>query len=387
MQKLSFVYQLNQYMNNIGTLYPIRWNCKTRKWYKHQPNWKILGVEPSLFVHVFLKLIALLLSPIALYTVIKNPGLIEPNYIPILGIIPLFTIIALIADDLTFEHCPEITFVLNWISNAQIFWPLTRKDTNFIWLTCAIVSLGVFIIAILFVVVIISLNIDPLYILEKFLFMKFLREKESDQYLDSFIFQMNRCMVIGFGGYFASTSMRNIGLLNYSIGIHRTKLLQILENWKLPTTNSIRFYRECQIVANIMRPVDYKQYTLLLSGLYLLFIVFVNILVFGIRKSSPLLLFVGLMFIVVCAICLSVTFLVGCSLFKSSCLILKNWRRSFELCIYSRFTQKMLRSLKVIAIPAGDAGIIDVSMKVNYLANLLLNVVNSIITIQSVVQS
>ncbi len=45
---------------------------------------------------------------------------------------------------------------------------------------------------------------------------------------------------------------------------------------------------------------------------------------------------------------------------------------------------KTLKSLQIIVMPAGEAGIIDVEIKVNYFYSLLINTVNSVLTVRSI---
>lgn len=51
---------------------------------------------------------------------------------------------------------------------------------------------------------------------------------------------------------------------------------------------------------------------------------------------------------------------------------------------YSKFIRKELRSSKSIAMPAGDFGIIDKDVKINYWDNLLDNVVNVILSVNEI---
>ncbi len=387
MQNLFIVFLLNQYVNNIGTLYPIRWYSKTESWYRHKDKRNILGVDPRLCFAISTKLTGILLFAFVIFITLKFPGLMEPHYLPILGIILSSLSFALVMDNLTFTNCHEVTSVANWTNNVQIFWRLPKRDKTFIWQTCSILGFGVLEIGILLPIVLVYLNIDPFYLLAKFVLLNNISVKTSSQFLDNFLFQVFRFISTVLASHIGSTSIRTMGLLCYSTGIHRAKLLQLLESWKHPTLSSIRFYRENQIVSNIIRPVDYKMYTLMFCSLFLLFIVFINILVLGVRKDIPVLILLASTLLIFCSVCLKLAFLVGCSFFKSSRIVLGNWRRSLELRIYSAYMKKVLRSLKVIAIPAGEAGIVDVDMKVNYLTNLLLNIVNGIITIQNVIKS
>ncbi len=61
--------------------------------------------------------------------------------------------------------------------------------------------------------------------------------------------------------------------------------------------------------------------------------------------------------------------------------MLNKWK--FELYIFNSkaYVRRIIKSLQVISIPAGNVGIIDVEIKFNYLQNLLDNIVNSVVMI------
>lgn len=52
-----------------------------------------------------------------------------------------------------------------------------------------------------------------------------------------------------------------------------------------------------------------------------------------------------------------------------------------------RELQRVVRSLQIISLPAGDAGIIDVDIKVNYTENLLGCLTDSIVTKNTLLNS
>lgn len=45
------------------------------------------------------------------------------------------------------------------------------------------------------------------------------------------------------------------------------------------------------------------------------------------------------------------------------------------------YMRRVVKSLQVISIPAGNVGIIDIDMKINYWQHLLENVVNSVVMV------
>lgn len=66
-------------------------------------------------------------------------------------------------------------------------------------------------------------------------------------------------MILLYVGRVSVTSIRNVGLLTCSVGIHRSKLLQSLEQKRHPTLQALDVVdHQCYIVKNVMRPIDLK---------------------------------------------------------------------------------------------------------------------------------
>lgn len=130
-----------------------------------------------------------------------------------------------------------------------------------------------------------------------------------------------------------------------------------------------------------MRPLQYKLTTIVLGFIFTSFSSSFNILFIGIKKNAPVLIISGISIIILSSVSLDILFFIGCSFYKLTKRILQNWK---HLTLKDAYLKRLVLSLQIMAMPAGDVGIIDVYIKINYLEKLLRTVVDSIITVQSV---
>lgn len=197
------------------------------------------------------------------------------------------------------------------------------------------------------------------------------------------IFKIVRLLSYVYSIHVCVVSMRTINLLACSKAAYRTKLFQNLEQETVPNWKLVRFYRECHIVSNTIRPFDYIATTFVLVFVFISFAVFVVVVIVGLKLKLGIFVIIGVAFVVFASLDINVVLMIGCSFFTSSQIILSNWKRDV-MGNRNPYIRRCIISLGVIAMPAGEAGVIDVQMKVNYFKSLLDNVVNSVSTFNSI---
>ncbi len=110
---------------------------------------------------------------------------------------------------------------------------------------------------------------------------------------------------------------------------------------------------------------------------------FSNVIIIGIKKNAPLLIIIGIAMIILLTVGLYIMFYVGCYFYILSQRIIRNWKR---LAFKDGYAKRLVLSLPIIALPAGDAGIIDIEIKIHYIEKLLRALGDSIITVQTVLK-
>ncbi len=98
----------------------------------------------------------------------------------------------------------------------------------------------------------------------------------------------------------------------------------------------------------------------LLTAIFILCPLFFDIFVIGVRQGSIMFEFLGLLVAFFFLVILHTIFVVGCLFYKSSVKTLHQWQSATKN--RSKYFGKVLKSLPIIALPAREAGIIDVEI-------------------------
>ncbi len=172
----------------------------------------------------------------------------------------------------------------------------------------------------------------------------------------------------------------NLLVISLSRDSYRYMLLKRLQKQAQPNFSTVGYYYQYQIVSNVMHLYEYDASTMVLSGVFLLCIIFCNVFVIAFREKMYIFIFISLGLLIVAIGLLNILFGFGCSFYTSSSKILFQWKRASGK---SAILRRILNSLQIIAIPAGEAGIIDIDIKGNYLYRLLENCTSSVLTMLS----
>lgn len=164
--------------------------------------------------------------------------------------------------------------------------------------------------------------------------------------------------------------------------VYRIEMLRALSS--LPATEeNIAIYRENAIIAKITYNFELISTRAGLTVLFVGIMLGVNIIIVAYEHGQFLLVALTATFTLVIFIILQLFFLFGCKLYTFSGRTLFSWKMEVNAGKHRQtrsWLKRVMKSLKVISMPAGDAGIIDVDIKVNYSENLLGYLADSIVT-------
>lgn len=83
-----------------------------------------------------------------------------------------------------------------------------------------------------------------------------------------------------------------------------------------------------------------------------------------------------------------VTFALGCAFFSISKSLLQKWKTEAKLYKQSDISKirmwRIVKSLELISIPAGNVGVIDKDITMNYMNYLLQNIINVLLTMKDI---
>lgn len=168
---------------------------------------------------------------------------------------------------------------------------------------------------------------------------------------------------------------------------YRIELLWILKG-RLPTNANIALYRENLIANRIMAAFDLGSTRISLSALFFGILLGVSVTIVAVERNEPLLCLISVFFIISNVVILQMVFSIGCSFFTHSGDMLRRWRRQIYEVYGRRDIKEMKRvitSLRITSMTAGGVGIIDRDIKVNYSENLLGNLVDLLVTRNSLI--
>lgn len=177
-------------------------------------------------------------------------------------------------------------------------------------------------------------------------------------------------------------SFRLLYLTSFMIAVHRIELLWALANNNL-SKRLMDLYTETAIVERHMNGFELKATSAALSILFVGIVFCVNVIISAVERNNFVLVLAIPVVLLVFVVVLHLFFTIGCLFFDLSGLALHRWKKQVNSLRTKRevkFVSKLLNSLRVVSVPAGNVGIIDRDIKGNYWDKLLGTVADILIT-------
>lgn len=382
--KLIFrLYDFHQRLNNIFTWFPLKWDHSRKNW----QCISFLNPKSTLSVYILLnivcKLILLTSAASIVTTELKNPGLFGFVHVLTESIVILMILCFSMADYIVLKYGNILVFACNWTLTVDKHWKISKKQQVLILkvLTISIVSLSL--LGYFWIIVFTYLELDPFDTIAKYLFCN---NTDHCSYLVSFYpkvwFKLICSITYLFMFHLFLSGLLNLILLTFSEGLYRLMLLKNLQQHIQPNIILIQFYRQFKIVDSVLKPFEYDISTAVLSGVFVTFLVFSNVFFFALGKHLYVFMVISLGLLCLTIGFLHILFVLGCSYYMLSFNTLFRWKANMKS--RNSYLCRVLKSMKSITVPAGEAGIIDNEIKANYFYSLLINSTNSIITMRSI---
>lgn len=240
--------------------------------------------------------------------------------------------------------------------------------------------LGLLEVGCILAICVLHYNIDPL-----FSFAQFIEkwQKLQSYYKTKFVLRMTRYIITHWLAQIIASGFRTLSVCVIIGGLYKGKFLFWMSNQQLKLVQ-ISLYRQSFIVQRVMHSFDHKASIACFGAASGLVLFGVHVAILGQKFDVTALSVLGLLGILGGTLFLQSFFSVGCAYFENSQEILTRWKTDLAKGSYSKSTRKELQSLKPIAMPAGDVGIIDKDIKINYWDALLGNVVNVILSVNEI---
>ncbi len=383
MNLLFQLYNIHQRINNTLTWFPVSWDSNYKRWNSlpfsiNTSNFKIYVLANSAFK------IILLLSAIAiLQAEHSNPGQLGFTHVLTQSLMMIALLLSCVADYIALKHIENLAFACNWTYIIDKYYKISAKEQLLICkvLTVSVVSISS--LAYCSVVLFTYLDLDPFYDIAKYLLYMFPEYYNFLTFYQNIMFKLVCFIIYSIMTHLLLPGLINLLVTTFSLGIYRTILLKNLQKQGKPNIFLVRFYRQCQIVSKVLQPFEYDASSAVLCTVFVLCVLYLNVIFIALHKNLNLLMILCSGLLTFYIGMLHLLFVFGCSFYNYSFKTLAQWKAVTER--RHQYMYKTLRSLQIIAVPAGEAGIIDIEIKANYLYSLLINSTNSILTMRSIV--
>ncbi len=177
---------------------------------------------------------------------------------------------------------------------------------------------------------------------------------------------------------------RSLSFYLFHEAIVRIFIMRDLLKRRLSFIN-IQVFQEIRIVTRWLCLAESILVGVSLGATYLLVLFSVGTLYFGFKRNSVSIALPALMFAFILVGMIQSIFIFGCAFFNLSNSLLVKWKKDASMYKQRGMSkaeiQKVVKSLQVISVPAGSIGIIDRDITMNYMDNLLHNVVDLVLTL------
>lgn len=394
--------QLNQSLTCVFHPLCVGWNNSKKTW-----EYSIKD-KRKLFPHLFLTLfvtssMCYAVGGLVVLALIYDPTLFSTNQILLqvllLGSYPLVVVVEM----LLLFYGREIVAVINWgitlVTRLRLTEPI-MKNTNFFaafhkeiskitspnrqidW--CAIIASCY---ASFQFVLSVSLPVGTAYGDNDHIYV-ILRGISSEKLLNGP--HLNHLLFFKIFRYLGLIYVYQCNIFTFSVWINIImSFLQVLVktvfylNRMQVSYDHIKMYRQVRICI-------YLNYTLFkvllgtfLSLSFFIIIFSLNLSIFGwsflplkVYIMAPIMTLLFLMFLIF-------SLNIGSFLFEITSKTLNKWKREVNKGYRANFLKRVLKSMRPIALPVGDVGIIDRDIKVNYIDTLMVGIVNVLIVCQN----
>ncbi len=383
MNLLFKVYYIHQRLNNTLTWFPLSWDSNYKRWNClpfsiNTSNFKIYVLANNVF-----KLILLLSAFLIIKVEFANFGQFGFTSILSQSLMVLAILLSFVADYIVLTHLENLAFACNWTYNIDKYYKISAIEQRLICKVLAVIIVSAFSLAYCSVILFTYLDLDPFSNVSKCVLYLFPEYCNFLAFYQNIMFKLVCLFTYLFMAHFALAGLTNLLVTALSEGVYRRIVLKNLQKQGEPNSFLVRFYRQCQIVGRILKPFEYDASTAVLCTAFVLCLLCSNIIFIALRKHSNFLMVICSGLLIFCIGLLHVVLVIACAYYKYSSKTLAQWKAVTERRQLYLF--KTLRSLQIIAMPAGEAGIIDIEIKSNYLHSVILNSTNSILTLRSLI--
>lgn len=174
-------------------------------------------------------------------------------------------------------------------------------------------------------------------------------------------------------------------LVIFTMAASFVKVLQVLKTLKLNYT-TVKVYKEMAVERNIL--IGFEKFTTCigLTGLYIFLVFSLNGGTFAFKLGNSELFIIMITMSVLCFLIITFVFVFCCSINENSATILQQWKIQV-VSRRNRFRmRKIIRSCRPLSVPAGNVGILDKEIKINYYHSVVVNTINLMVVMNDLLK-
>ncbi len=397
----TLFFKTNQLNQSLTYFYnPLCVHCN-----KSKKRWEYsIKDKRKLFPHLFFTLVVTgsmcyTVGSFIVLAMIYDPGLYPPNQILLqvllLGSYPLVVMIEILLLLYGREMVAVINWGITWVTRLDLTEPIivntnifaafhaeiskissSNRQVDWCSIIASYYALCQFILSVALPVGLTYGNNDHIFVI--------IRGIESEKLLNGP--HLNHFLFFKFFRYAGLIYVYQCNIFTFSIWINIImSVLQILVkllfylNRMLVSYYHVKMYRQVRICI-------YLNYTLLkvvlgifLSLSFFVVIFSINLSIFG-WNFLPLIVYlmaptIAIIFFVFLIFSLDI----GSFIYEITLKTLNKWKREVHQTVKVNYLKRVLNSMRPIALPVGDVGIVDRDIKVNYMDTLMVGIVNGLI--------
>ncbi len=402
----TLFFQTNQLICRLTLPYHplcVSWNHSHKRWeFSIKNRFKLL---PHLFATTFLSWTILLPGILSiLISFFCHSDLYSVEEIAIEVLIGIFIPLAVVVDTILLVFGREVVAISTWaittsnklkfqdpfnddIGFFKSFWDEQQKISwgqNVDWLAILasnVLMSGTF-LSIFIPVALTFQNLDQVYILLKGISSNILINSPN---LANFNFvKVFRYLIMLYIYNSIASVLTHFTIILLSVIQIGLKIVHYLNQMEVNILQ-VKLYRQLQVCVHLILTLDKVINGTFLCFAFVLLLICINLSILGSKLLSAdiytLVIFIMILIFVFVMLVLHVNSLI----FEGTSETLKKWRGEVHLAVRVKYMKRLTMSLKPLAFPAGNIGIIDREIKVNYLYSLMIYAVNTLIACKDLV--
>lgn len=373
--------EVHQYLNDFLLPFPIRWNNNVQCWEKETSRFKVIRYYTvSVLVSVVLWL---QMCVTILFLSLLNPGLFDAGQILMAGLQIAAVTVPIVCNFLTLFFPDAVIKAANNMAGVEVDpWFIRNVDKAvchtsqgrlspaskiFEDPTGLVVFVGIFVLTsthVITPIVVVYNKYDPIYLLAY--------AYGKTEYTSGFLLDIVRQLVSLWIVCVSVIPARCSVLLYFYLGMALYRFFALILKIKPEFEWScVIYFRRIAIMVNDVRPLLQIVFTGILSSFFTMLVFAVIVALLGVILGDTMMQVAGVGISAIGISVLMTTFFCSCHIYEDSRSLLHVWADVARRKKDRGFLKLTVQAMRPISLPAGNVGIFDRDITMNYFASVV----------------